>query len=84
MTALAVAAALALPGFAPQALAQHTTRAFTNVKGDVWRFQNNFHFSVVVETADGVVVTDPINAEAAEWLKAEIASRFGKPITRLV
>lgn len=35
-------------------------------------------------TEDGVVVTDPINAEAAEWLEAEIESRFGEPITHLV
>jgi len=35
-------------------------------------------------TDDGVVVTDPINAEAATWLEAEIASRFGKPITHMI
>ncbi len=66
------------------ATAQDITREITNVKGDVWRFQNNFHFSIFVVTEDGVVVTDPINAEAAEWLEAEIESRFGKPITHLV
>ena len=59
-------------------------RELAQVAGDVWRFQNKFHFSVVVETTDGVVVTDPINAEAAAWLEAEIASRFGKPVTHLV
>lgn len=75
----ALAAALALP-----AAAQNATRALTNVKGDVWQFQNNFHFSVVVVTADGVVATDPINAEAAAWLKAQIDSQFGKPVTHLV
>lgn len=72
-------ASLALP-----ATAQEATREVTNVKGDVWRFQNNFHFSVFVVTEEGIVVTDPINAEAAEWLAAEIESRFGKPITHLV
>lgn len=25
------------------ATAQDTTREITNVKGDVWRFENNFH-----------------------------------------
>jgi glyoxylase-like metal-dependent hydrolase (beta-lactamase superfamily II) len=79
MTAVALTAAVALP-----AQAQDTTRELTNVAGDVWRFQNNFHFSVVVVTDDGVVVTDPINSEAATWLEAEIASRFDKPITHLV
>lgn len=72
-------ALLALP-----ASAQEATREITNVKGDVWRFQSNFHTSVFVVTEEGVVVTDPINAEAAEWLENEIESRFGKPITHLV
>ncbi len=79
LAAAALTAAIALP-----ALAQDAKRELTNVAGDVWRFQNNFHFTVVVVTADGVVVTDPINAEAAEWLEAEIASRFGKPVTHMV
>ncbi|MEJ2015774.1 MAG: MBL fold metallo-hydrolase, partial [Limibacillus sp.] len=56
----------------------------TKVKGDVWRFQNNFHYSMLIETADGVVVTDPINAEAASWLKAEIYERFQKPVIYLI
>jgi glyoxylase-like metal-dependent hydrolase (beta-lactamase superfamily II) len=83
LTAALTAATISTLGALP-ALAQDTTRALTNVAGDVWRFQNNFHFSVVIVTADGVVVTDPINAEAATWLEAEIATRFGKPITHLV
>ncbi|HUS55893.1 MAG TPA: MBL fold metallo-hydrolase [Thermohalobaculum sp.] len=82
--AAAVAAVVMTAVITVPAVAQDTTRALTNIKGDVWRFQNNFHFSVVIVTADGVVVTDPINAEAATWLEAEIASRFGKPVTHLI
>lgn len=69
---------------APAAVAQEVTRSLENVAGDVWQFTNNFHQAAVVVTEDGVIVTDPINAEAAEWLKSEIAERFGKPITHLV
>ena len=79
LTAALLAAALALP-----ALAQEPKREITHIAGDVWRFQNNFHTTVFVVTSAGVVVTDPINAEAAAWLKAEIASRFAKPVTHLV
>jgi glyoxylase-like metal-dependent hydrolase (beta-lactamase superfamily II) len=32
----------------------------------------------------GVVATDPINADAARWLKAEIAQRFNQPVRYLV
>jgi glyoxylase-like metal-dependent hydrolase (beta-lactamase superfamily II) len=79
MTAAALAAAITLP-----ALAQEPKREITNIAGDVWRFQNNFHTTVFVVTADGAVVTDPINAEAASWLIAEIAFRFDAIIEILV
>jgi glyoxylase-like metal-dependent hydrolase (beta-lactamase superfamily II) len=66
-------------------LAQDTTkREITNVAGDLYRFQNNFHVSVFLVTEEGVLVTDPINAEAAIWLRDEIKSRFNKPIKYLV
>lgn len=70
-------ALLALPAAAQD-------RSLEQVAGDVWRFTNASHSSAVVVTGDGVVVTDPINAEAAGWLAAEIAERFSKPITHLV
>lgn len=59
-------------------------RSLTLITGDLYRFQNNFHFSVVLVTDAGVMVTDPINKDAAQWLKDEIASRFDKPIKYLV
>ncbi len=80
MTAAVVAAAaIALP-----AQAQDVKRSITNVAGDVYRFQNKFHFSVLVVTEDGIVFGDPIDADAAAWVKAEIAKRFGKPVTHMI
>ncbi|MEJ1994909.1 MAG: MBL fold metallo-hydrolase [Limibacillus sp.] len=79
-----LSAALLFTFAALPATAQEANRALTKVKGDVWRFQNNFHYSMLIETADGVVVTDPINAEAASWLKAEIYERFQKPVIYLI
>ena len=84
MAATALTAALMIGAAALPALAQQPKREITNIAGDVWRFQNNFHTSVFVVTAAGVVVTDPINADVAAWVAAEIASRFGKPVTHLV
>ncbi len=78
-----LAAAMTVMGALP-AQAQDADRSITNVTGDVWRFQNKFHFSVFVVTDVGVVVTDPINADVAAWVEAEIEARFGKPITHLV
>lgn len=79
LMAAAVAAALTS---APTVLAQE--RGITKVSGDVYRFQNQFHFNMFVITGDGVVVTDPINAEAAAWLRAEIAKVTDQPITHLI
>ena len=60
-------------------------RAITPIAGDLYRFQNQFHFSVFLVTPQGIVVTDPIDAAAAQWLKAELAKRFpGKPIRYLI
>lgn len=64
--------------------AQDAKRNIINVTGDVYRFQNNFHVNVFVVTDDSVVVTDPINADATDWLVAEIAKITDKPISHLV
>ena len=59
-------------------------RAVTNIAGDVYRFQNDNHYSIFVITEDGVVVTDPINTGAALWLRSEISKLTDKPITHLI
>ena len=67
------------------ALAQQAPkRSVTKIAGDLYRFQNNFHYSVFLVTPDGVIATDPINLEAAAWLRHEIAARFGKPVKYLI
>lgn len=66
------------------ALADGVKREITKVTGDVYRFQNQFHVNVFVITGEGVVVTDPINADAATWLTAEIKKLTDQPITHLV
>ena len=65
-------------------LAQDVEREITRVTYDVYRFQNRFHVNMFVITEAGVVVTDPINEEAAAWLKAEIAKLTDTPITHLI
>ncbi len=80
-----VAAGVAVLALGGVALAQGAAkRAITQISGDLYRFQNNFHYSVFLVTPDGVIVTDPINAEAAAWLRDRIKERFGKPIRYLI
>ena len=81
----AVLALWVLIGGVAAAQAQNAPkREIVQISGDLYRFQNNFHYSVFLVTPEGVIATDPINAEAARWLKSEIASRFGKQIRYLV
>lgn len=76
LTAAAALVLLAPPSAAQDGLAQ--------VEGDVYRFQDKFHYSLVVFTDEGVVVTDPINADAAARLEAEVAGMTDKPVTHLI
>jgi glyoxylase-like metal-dependent hydrolase (beta-lactamase superfamily II) len=79
---LAMAVLAVLPG---RAQAQDPPkRAITQIAGDLYRFQNNFHFSVFLVTPEGVIATDPINAAAAKWLKDEIRTRFNQPVKYVV
>jgi glyoxylase-like metal-dependent hydrolase (beta-lactamase superfamily II) len=78
---VALAIALGASGAGAQ---QEPTREITQVAGDLYRFQNNFHYSVFLVTPAGVIATDPIDADAAAWLKDEIERRFDQPIKYVV
>ena len=82
LASFALVASLLLPGAA--ALAQDAKRGISNIAGDLYRFQNNFHYSVFLVTPDGIIATDPIDADAAAWLKTELESRFGVPVKYLI
>jgi len=64
--------------------AQETTRTIEHASGGLYKFTNNFHASVFLVTDEGIIASDPINAEAAAWLKDELAKRFGKPVKVLI
>ena len=66
------------------AFAENVKREIFRITDDVYRFQNQFHVNMFVFTGAGVVVTDPINQEAAQWLKAEIEKITDEPITHLI
>ena len=55
-------------------------RGIVNVTGELYRAQNNNHYTVFLVTPDGVIMSDPINRDFARWLKAEIATRFRVPV----
>lgn len=57
--------------------AQEVTRSIIDLGDGIYRFQNDFHFSIFIVGEEGLLMTDPINQEAAEWLRNEIRERFG-------
>src|SRR4030095_4703238 len=59
---------------------QPPTRAIVNVTGQLYRAQNNNHYTVFLVTPEGIIMSDPINRDFARWLKAEFASRFKVPV----
>ena len=77
--------AVALLSAAASASAQQTqpTRGIVNITGDFYRAQNNNHFNVFLVTADGIVMTDPINRDFSLWLKSEFRASFrrARPLT---
>ncbi len=60
------------------------SRSISNITGDLYRFQNNNHYSVFLVTDEGIIVTDPISKEAAAWLNDQLKKRFNKPVKYLV
>ncbi len=81
LAAMLVAACAGTKKEAAAPAAPPPERSLTQLKGDVYRYQDNQHFGVVLVTEEGIVVADPINRAAAEWLKGELAQRFpGKPV----
>ena len=56
----------------------------TKLADDVYLFRHQFHQAIFLTTPEGVIVTDPISAEAATWLRAEIAKLTDKPVRYVV
>jgi glyoxylase-like metal-dependent hydrolase (beta-lactamase superfamily II) len=73
---LFVLAGLVSGAAAPQ---QQPAREIVNITGQLYRAQNNNHYTVFLVTPEGIIMSDPINRDFARWLKAEFAARFKQP-----
>jgi glyoxylase-like metal-dependent hydrolase (beta-lactamase superfamily II) len=81
LTSILVAAAL-LAGVVSDAFAQQKppARGIVNITGQLYRAQNDNHYTVYLVTPEGVIMSDPINRDFGRWLKAEIATRHKVPV----
>jgi glyoxylase-like metal-dependent hydrolase (beta-lactamase superfamily II) len=82
LTVLLAASLLTLYCFG--AVAQDEESSIENISGNVYRFRHKFHYSVFAVTPEGIIATDPINAGAAQWLKAALKERFNLPVKYLI
>ena len=73
----------ALAGLAASSLVlaqQAPDRGIVHVGGDLYRAHNNAHNTVFLVTSEGIVVSDPINRDFAQWLRGELASMYDVPV----
>jgi len=54
------------------------------VKGDVYRFTDARHHALFLVDEEGILLTDPLNENAALWLDNELEKRFNRPIRYVV
>ena len=60
-------------GYAQEADAPPT---INNVRGDLYTLTHRGQVTVFLVTADGIILGDPLNQVAANWLKKELAARY--------
>ena len=84
LAALVVAGQSDLARIRPAEAQQAPRREISKIAGELYMFRNNFHNSVFAVTPAGIIATDPINADAARWLKAELQTRFNQPVRYLI
>jgi glyoxylase-like metal-dependent hydrolase (beta-lactamase superfamily II) len=67
-------------GVPAQQQPQQPARGIVNITGQLYRAQNNNHYTVFLVTPAGIIMSDPINRDFARWLKTELATRFKVPV----
>ena len=75
--ALAAIAAVAAAGAAAQPT---STRGIEELKPGLFRAQNDQHYTVFLVTPAGIILSDPISTEFAQWLRGELDRRFDVPV----
>lgn len=59
-------------------------RSIVEIADNIYRLQNNAHYSLVVITNEGAVVVDPINSGMAAYIHDQIDKLTDQPITHLI
>ena len=78
--------AFLLLGIIPASVLSQETivKEITPITDSLYRYQYNMHVSVFLVRPEGILITDPTNGEAAEWLRDELKRRFNKPVRYMI
>ena len=79
LSLLMTAGLAALPAQAA-AQAKPPARSIVKITGELYRAQNDNHYTVFLVTPQGIILSDPINRDFSRWLKNEFATRFKVPV----
>jgi glyoxylase-like metal-dependent hydrolase (beta-lactamase superfamily II) len=81
LLAAALSSLAVVSGPAPAAAQEQAPmRSIVNITGQLYRAQNNNHYTVFLVTPEGIIMSDPINRDFSRWLKQEMATRFKVPV----
>ncbi len=56
----------------------------TKLADGVYLYRHHAHEAIFITTPQGAIVTDPINVEAATWLKAELKTLTDQPVRYVI
>ena len=68
----------------PAAAQNAPRRSIERIAGDVYYFHNNNHNGIFMVTPEGVLLVDPIQKDAGEWLKGQLAQRFSQTVKIII
>jgi len=68
----------------PAAAQNAPRRSIERIAGDVYYFHNNNHNGIFMVTPEGVLLVDPIQRDAGEWLKGQLAQRFNQTVKIII
>lgn len=69
---------------AATSVAQSADHEIVKVAGNVYRYTTAGYNSAFLVTPAGIIVTDPMNTDAATWLKTELKTRFNQPVKYVI
>ena len=55
-----------------------------NITGDLYEARSSFHNNVFLVTDEGIILVDPIGEDFSQWLKVELAERFGTVVKYVI